>query len=171
MNNTATILPSTKVATNITIHDQLPVGHPCRKNVFTPWATMDALHPCIIHWHDGSGAGVVHWHNRIFLSIYDFATALTRHLSGYHIAPDIGWTFMDFRKGLVSYVAVWPSDVPPVDPKEQSLNQVLGLLGFTTKPAGDTWTVGSKRIIRDNKTIFTGDAQQVWAWLRHERLV
>lgn len=42
-----------------------------------------------------------------------------------------------------------------------ALNELLKELGYTTEPAGR----GKKHIIKDGKTVFTGDAGSVWEWI------
>lgn len=49
---------------------------------------------------------------------------------------------------------------------EQSLNQTLSALGFSTTPASAGWSIGCKHIRKDGKIVFTGDAREVWQWLR-----
>ncbi len=49
--------------------------------------------------------------------------------------------------------------------EEPTLNEALAQRGFTTKPH-PTPHGQEKAIIKDGKTVFTGDAKQTWAWLK-----
>ena len=50
---------------------------------------------------------------------------------------------------------------------DPTLNDTLHALDLATSPATG---MSRKHILRDGKVVFTGNAGQVWKWLRSERM-
>lgn len=58
----------------------------------------------------------------------------------------------------------------PLKSRDLSLNVVLTKLGYTTRTA-TSFSMGCKHIDKAGKTVFTGDAGEVWAWLRSTKQI
>lgn len=55
---------------------------------------------------------------------------------------------------------------------DATLNETLAALGIAKRPASNGWThQGVVVLSRDGKDLMTGDAGEVWAWLRSEGLI
>jgi hypothetical protein len=53
----------------------------------------------------------------------------------------------------------------------RSLVEVLGKLGYTTRPAPSNMGIEQRHILEDGERVFTGFAQQVWEWLYETGLI